>query len=100
MAHLIRIAERIINLDQLVFAQWDTHEDHKPLLSLVFIRGKRERVPVGSIPRPEDRDEICLNMEFHGEDAQFVWDKLNEALEESWQLPSGDVGRWPPMPRH
>ncbi len=99
MATIIQIAERFINLDRLVYAQWDAGSDGaRAKLSLIFERGERRWVEAATQRPAEERDVIPLNMTFYGADAEEVRNSLQGIVKATWQLPSGDQGFWPKLP--
>jgi hypothetical protein len=99
MARLIKIGERIINLDTVAFVE-RTQEHDTEVVTLYYHQMRRFKRPVGQVPKGTEDDPIIehLNMNFLGADARFVWDKLCEVAE-TWGLP-GEIepspgGGWP-----
>ena len=91
MAH-VRIGNRIINLNQIVYAQLDELNGRK-VLYIVFEQPERLTIPLGERPpRPKS-----LNMTVTGDDAVYVWEKLS-GIADTWELPSHEKGaKWPSL---
>ena len=84
MAHLVQLSDRIINLDQLVFAE-RKQEGQEVVVTLFFheVQAWKEAVGLGT------KEKHALNMSCTGADAEFIWKKL-AGIAESWTMP--DVG--------
>jgi hypothetical protein len=88
MSKLIKIGERIINIDMIAFAE-RSERNGVEVVTLQFEQGRKFRLPVGQplyAGTKEDPEIIPLNMDFRGSDARYIWAKLCE-LSETWALP-------------
>lgn len=96
MARLIKIGDRIINLDQVKFFERKDEEGElvvdvimEPLVTTwtedEVLDWRQPRDPARR-PR-KGRDVQPLNMAFRGADAKVVWEKLCETAE-VWGLPN------------
>jgi hypothetical protein len=88
MPKLIKIDERIINLDTIAFVK-RSKRNGVEVVTLFYERGHEFRTPTGEVVyegTKEDPIPIPLNIRFFGPNAKYVWQKLAE-LAELWVLP-------------
>jgi len=87
MSQLVKIGNRIINLSQIVFAHYDDDGKNKSLRLII------ERPMTGPPAMPSRAPN--LNMIFGGDDAEFVWKKL-ESIADEWVMPNAQTNKpWP-----
>lgn len=94
MARLVKVGERIINLDQVKFFERKEEQGElvvdvimEPLVATWMTDGIFDRADAVVHPPQNDREVRPLNMSFRGGDAKVFWEKLCEAAE-VWGLPN------------
>jgi hypothetical protein len=90
VAHLVKIGERIINLDQVKFFERGNIEGELTLSIRMEALRKIHVNPVPSGPfatEGDDQESIDCNMLLSGRDAKVAWEKLCEHAE-VWGLPN------------
>jgi hypothetical protein len=85
VAKFVTIRNRVINLDQLQMAIFD-ETGKRPTLLLVFEKRRTFWNERGKTRPSSEVEEQATNMLFGGENARFIWSKLN-SMSEKWELP-------------